>query len=167
MISPSLTENQLEYKKQKVNTMITNFENRGFEFEVLDGEYRRYRNRPGEPEHAEYLCVAKYNGNRILLHHVREDGEIVNFVQTIYDKLPDFAFNYLMNVLNEHQNVVARALYVAVPDSITGYEIYYDCDCNSDKVDDIIEWIATHNDFDAADYRYTEVVNGHQKCVGT
>lgn len=147
--------------------MATNFDHRGFEFELLDGEYRRYRNRPGEPEHAEYLCVAKYKGNKLLLQHVRTDGEIVDFVKTLFDNMPEVAFDYLMSVIDKQENVIARITYIAIEDAGTAFEIYYDCDCESDQVDAIIQWMLHNNDFAAETYRYTEVVNGHQKCVGT
>ena len=147
--------------------MTTKFEYRGFGFELLDGEYRRYRNRPGEPEHAEYLCVAKYKGNRLLLQHIRTDGEIVGFVETLFNNMPNFAFDYLMSVLDEHQKIIVRATYMTVEDSPTSFEIYYGCDCESDQIDDILAWMINNNDWAAENYRYTEVVNGHQKCVGT
>ena len=147
--------------------MATEFEYRGFEFELLDGEFRRYRDFPELANREEYLTVAKYNGNRILLQHVRTDGEIVDYVRTLFEKIPDFAFDYLMSVLNSHQNVTVCASYVAIEDAMTSFTIYYSCDCDSDQIDDIIAWMISNNDWAAENYRYTEVVDGHQKCVGT
>ena len=147
--------------------MATEFEYRGFEFELLDGEFRRYRDFPELANREEYLTVAKYNGNRILLQHVRTDGEIVDYIRTLFEKIPDFAFDYLMSVLNSHQSVMVCAFYVAIEDAMTSFTIYYSCDCDSDQIDDIIAWMISNNDWAAENYRYTEVVDGHQKCVGT
>lgn len=133
-----------------------------FEFELLDGEYRRYVGI--QYKGAEYLCVAKYNGNKILLQYVDTNGEIVDYVQTLMDNMPDMAFDYLVDVMNKQSNVLARATYI--PESPTSFEIYYDCDYSKDDIDGIIDWMLDHNDWAAESYRYTEVVNGHQKCVG-
>ena len=147
--------------------MATEFEYRGVKFELLDGEFRRYRGIPELANREEYFTVAKYNDNRLMLQHVRTDGEIVDYVKTLYENIPDFAFDYLMSVLNEHQNVMVCATYVALEDAMTSLVIYYDCDCESNQVDDIIAWMINNNDWAAENYRYTEVVKGHQKCVGT
>lgn len=143
------------------------FNYQGFAFELLDGEFRRYRNNSGEADHEEYLCVAKYKSNRILTQHIRTDGEIVDYVETLFSNLPEFAFEYLMEVLDKYTNVIVRATYVAMEDAITTFEIYYNCDCENDQIDSIINWMVQHNDFAAETYRYTEVLNGHQECVGT
>ena len=142
--------------------MTTKFTHRGFEFELLDGEYRRYADVGGE--HAEYLCVAKYNGNRMLVQYVDTTGIVVDFVQTLMDNMPNFAFDYLVSVMNNNNNVLARTTFV--PATSTSFEIYYNCDYVSDDIDGIIDWMRQHNDFAAETYRYTEVINGHQKCVG-
>ena len=31
----------------------------------------------------------------------------------------------------------------------------------------LIRWMFDHNDFSAENYRYTEIVGGHQRCVGS
>lgn len=142
--------------------MTTKFTHRGFEFELLDGEYRRYVD--ADSKHAEYLCIAKYNNNRVLIQYIDTTGVIVNFVQTLMDNMPDMAFDYLMGVMKNSSHVLARATFI--PAAPTSFEIYYDCDYTSDDIDGIIEWMLTHNDWAAETYRYTEVVNGHQKCVG-
>lgn len=146
--------------------MITYFEYCGYRFEVLEGEYRRYRNHSKEPEHSEYLCVAKYNGNRLLLQYVGTEDETVDFVETLFSRLPEFAFDYLMSVLDKYENILVRATYVSMEDAIASYEIYYDCDCLRDDIDSVLGWMISHNDFASETYRYTEIVNGHQKCVG-
>ena len=142
--------------------MTTKFTHRGFEFELLDGEYRRYANVGGN--HAEYLCIAKYNNNRILIQYIDTTGVIVDFVQTLMDNMPKFAFDYLIGVMSDKDNVLARATFI--PATPTSFEIYYDCDYTNDNIDGIINWMREHNDFAAETHRYTEVVNGHQKCVG-
>lgn len=142
--------------------MTTKFIHRGFEFELLDGEYRKHVDVDGE--HAEYLCVAKYNYNKMLVQYVDTTGISVDFVQTLMGNMPDFAFDYLINVMNNNNNVLARTTFV--PATPTSFEIYYNCDYVGDDIDGIIDWMRQHNDFAAETYRYTEVINGHQKCVG-
>lgn len=142
--------------------MTTKFTHRGFEFELFDGEYRRYADVGGE--HAEYLCVAKYNNSKILIQYIDTTGIVVDFVQTLIDNMPDFAFDYLINAMNKHSNVLARTTFI--PATPTGFEIYYNCDYVGDDIDGIIDWMYKHNDFAAETYRYTEIVDGHQRCVG-
>lgn len=142
--------------------MTTKFTHRGLEFELLDGEYRRYVDDDGQ--HAEYLCIAKYNNNRILMQYIDTTGIVVDFVQTLMNNMPDFSFDYLLNVMSNNSNVLARATFI--PATPTGFEIYYDCDYVNDDISGIISWMSKHNDFAAETYRYTEIINGHQKCVG-
>ena len=147
--------------------MTTKFEYRGYDFELLDGEFRRYRDIPKLENREEYYTVAKYNGNRLFLQHVRTDGKIVDYVRTLFENIPDFAFDYLISVLNSHQSVMVCASYVAIEDAMTSFTIYYGCDCDSNQIDDILAWMISNNDWAAENYRYTEVIDGHQKCVGT
>ena len=142
--------------------MTTKITHRGFEFEILTGEYRRYVDVNGK--HAEYLCIAKYNNNKILLQYIDTTGVVVDFVQTLMDNMPDVAFDYLMSVISNKDNILARATFI--PATPTSFEIYYDCDNDSDNIDEVIDWMRHHNDFAAETYRYTEIVNGHQRCVG-
>lgn len=142
--------------------MTTKFMHRGFEFELLEGEYRRYVDI--DSKHAEYLCVAKYNGNRVLIQYVDTTSVIVDYVQTAMDCLPEEAYDYLVDAMNNNQNVLIRLTFV--PATPTSFEIYYDCDYNNDDIDGILVWMLNHNDFAAEDYRYTEIVNGHQRCIG-
>ena len=145
--------------------MTTKFEYRGFEFELLDGEYRRYRNELGELEHAEHLCLSRFNGNQLLLQYMDSTGVPVNYVQTLFENIPDFAFEYLMNVLEKKTNVLVRLIFIS--DAPTSFEIYYECDICTESIDETVQLMVYHNDFAAMEYRYTEVANGHQKCVGT
>lgn len=142
--------------------MTTKFTHRGFEFELLGGEYRKYVDVGGE--HAEYLCVAKYNGNKMLIQYVDTTGVIVDYVQTLMENVPDFAYNYLIDVMNKNSNILVRLTFI--PAAPTSFEIYYHCDYDSEDIDGIVSWMGHHNDFAAESYRYTEIVNGHQKCIG-
>lgn len=144
-----------------INNMKMQFVNK--EFELFDGEYRRYVEEDGTRS-AEYLCVGVCGGNKILFQYIDTTGEVVDFVQRIIDNIPDFALDYLTDVLDINNNVLVRLTFVPVLP--TSFEIYYSCDCKNNDINSIIEWMADHNDFAATEFRYTEIVNGHQKCVG-
>jgi hypothetical protein len=49
---------------------------------------------------------------------------------------------------------------------IVGAELIQNHIGGNDTSDGILDWMYHHNDFAAETYRYTEVINGHQKCVG-
>lgn len=133
------------------------------EFELLNGEYRRYVEENGTHS-AEYLCVGLCDDNKVLFQYIDTMGEVKDFIQCIIDNIPQFALDYLTDILSKNNNILARiTLFPTMP---TGFEIYYNCNCKNDDVDSIIQWMGDNNDFAATEYRYTEVINGHQKCVG-
>ena len=140
--------------------MKMKFANSELEYELLDGEYRRYT----EEEYGEYLCVGVLNTNRILFQYIDTKKESINFVQSIINNIHDLAIDYLVNVLEKNDDLLVRlTLY---PEAPTSFEIYYNCDCEEDDTNSLIKWISTHNDFAAKHYRYTEIKNGHQKYIG-
>ena len=143
--------------------MKMQFANKEFEVELLNGEYRRYVNENGVQD-AEYLCVGLYGENKILFHYIDTTGTIVDYIQNVMDNIPEYALEYLTNILNKHTNVLVRLTFIPV--FPTSFEIYYDSHCESNDVNDIIQWMGENNDFAATEFRYTEVINGHQKCVG-
>lgn len=134
-----------------------------FDFELLEGEYRRYIGDEGTQE-AEYLCVGVCGSNRVLYQYIDTTGDIVDYVQCVVDNIPKFALDYLINVLERNDNVLVRL--VLTPGLPTSFEIYYNYNCGEDGVDNIIEWMWLNNDFEATEFRYTEIIDGHQKCVG-
>lgn len=137
----------------------------GYVFRLGEGEYRRYRDEDGLTR-AEYLCIGLYKNNKILFHYVDTTGEIVDYVKTIWNNTPDFAKEYLMDVLNKNENLALRM--TLVPGTPTSYEIYYDGYKDRGLLaEPLIQWMLQHNDFAAETYRYTEILNGHQECVGT
>ena len=143
--------------------MKIQFTNKEFEVKLLDGEYRRYIE-DDKMQSGEYLCIGLYRGNKILFQYIDTTGEIVDYVQDIIDNIPEFALDYLTNVIDKNINVLIRLIFT--PELPTSFEIYYDCYCESDNMDDIIKWMDENNDFAAIDFRYTEIINGHQKCIG-
>lgn len=145
------------------DSMKIGFNNKEFEFELHDGEYRRYVEEDGSRS-AEYLCVGIDNTNRILFQYIDTTGDIIDYVQSIVDNIPEFALNYLVNVLSQNDNILIRLTCGSGVSA--GFEIYYNCDCKGNSIDDMIEWMWTNNDFEAAEFRYTEIIDGHQKCVG-
>lgn len=143
--------------------MKLKLDNKEFDFELLDGEYRRYVEDDGSRK-GEYICVGVCGVNRIFFQYIDTTGEVVDFVQRIVDNIPDFALEYLMNVFDQNNDVLVRLTFVPVVP--TSFEIYYDCYCEGNDINTIIKWMGENNDFAATEYRYTEIVNGHQKCVG-
>ena len=140
--------------------MKMKFANNELECELLEGEYRRY----ADEGYGEYLCVGISNTNRVLFQYIDIVKEPIDFVQSIIDNVPDFAMDYLVNVLSNKNDVLVRmTLYPEVP---TGFEIYYDCYCENNDVESLVDWMRSHNDFEAEEYRYTEIINGHQMCIG-
>ena len=143
-----------------IEIMKMEFANSGLEYELLDGEYRRYT----EEGYGEYLCVGVIGTNRVLFQYIDTKKESINFVQSLIDNIHDLAIDYLVSALEENDDLLIRlTLYPGTP---TSFEIYYNCDCERNDINSLIEWIGTHNDFAAKEYRYTEVKNGHQKYIG-
>lgn len=133
------------------------------EFELLNGEYRRYVE-ADKTQSAEYLCVGVCDDNRVLFQYIDTIGEAKDFIQCVVDNIPKFALDYLTDVLSKNNKVLARV--ILFPTMPTGFEIYYDCNCKNNDIYSIIQWIGDNNDFAATEFRYTEIINGHQKCVG-
>lgn len=140
--------------------MKIKFANNEFEGTLTNGEYRRY----ADEGYGEYLCVGIFGNNRVLFQYIDTMNEAVDYVQGVIDNIPDFAMDYLVNVLNENNDILIRlTLYPQTP---TGFEIYYNCQCEENDVQSLIAWMGEHNDFEAEEYRYTEIIDGHQKCIG-
>ena len=133
--------------------------NNNIEVTLMEGVYQTYPD-----NYSEYLCVGKCGSNRILFQYIDRTKDIVDYVQTIADNIPQFALDYLIQLLNTQSNLLVRLVFE--PDTMTGFEIYYDCDCENDDLTNLIYWMYRNNDFAASEYRYTEIKNGHQQCVG-
>ena len=134
-------------------------------FKLLGGEMYRVTENNGE-QYAYYLQLAKYRTNKVLFYHDGADKEIVNYVKTIIDALPEVATEYLVTQLRIKKNVVVRCWYSAESGN-SAYEIYYDADdCLSEDNQEIAKWMNEHNDWSAEEYRFTEVINGHQTVIG-
>lgn len=154
----------LQYKMTKGNdNMKMKFDNKEFNFELLDGEYRRYVEEDGTRS-AEYLCVGICDSNRILFQYIDTTDESVDYVQCIIDNIPEFALDYLTDALDKNNDALVRL--TLTPGLPSSFEIYYNCDCEDNNINNIVEWMWINNDFAATEFRYTEVINGHQKCVG-
>jgi hypothetical protein len=78
--------------------------NKEFNFELLDGEYRRYVEEDGS-RYGEYLCIGVCGANRVLFQYIDTIGESVDFVQQVIDNIPDFALEYLIDVLDKNINL--------------------------------------------------------------
>lgn len=135
-----------------------------FELELLDGEYRRCVDEDGEMS-ARYVCAGKVGNNRMLFQYIDTIQEPVDFVQSVISNIPDLAMEYLVGVLSDYENIMVMLTFV--PGSPTSYDIYYDCDCESNEINSLEQWMFTHNDFAAFEFKYTEITNGHQRCAGS
>ena len=136
---------------------------KGYNFQLGEGEYCRYIEDDGSTS-GEYLCNGTFNDNQLLFQYVDLSGEAVNYVERILEKLPDFAFEYLMAILTERQDLAVRLS--CITGSPTAYEIYYNYDQADSDVSSFLQWMGTHNDFAAQEFRYTQIINGHQSCIG-
>ena len=134
--------------------------NRIENFELLSGEYYRYQ---GREEDNEYICIGKCGGNTVFFEYLDTTGEVVNYVETIVENLPDIAYGYLMDVLSKHNGILVRIYYL--PGETSSYEIYYNYNGNSSEVFYLVDWMQEHNDFANMQYKYTQVIDGHQTCV--
>lgn len=142
--------------------MKMKFENSNIEFDLLNGEYRKLEEESGKMI-CYYLCVGLCGSNRILFHYIDTTHEPTDFIQSIMDNLIDMALNYLDDVLKSNDNVLVHmSLY---PGESTGYNIYYECDCKSNDINDLITWMSNHNDFAAQEYNFTEIIDGHQQHI--
>ena len=137
---------------------------RDYAFRLGEGEYRRYSGFNDQGT-AEYLCVGRYKGNYILFHYIDHTDKVVDYIKEIINNVPQIAFDYLMDVLNTNDNIVVRMIYY--PESPTSFEIYYDYNPSCYDIPSLIKWMGANNDFANEDYRYTEVINGHQMCIGS
>ena len=140
--------------------MKMQFADSKLEYKLLDGEYHRY----AEEDYGEYLCIGEFETSRILFQYIDMTKEPVDFIQCIIDNLPKVALDYLIYTLKENDDLLIRLTYY--PNTVTSFEIYYNCYCEDDSVNGLIEWMHEHNDFAAKAYKYTEIIHGHQRCVG-
>lgn len=161
-ISLNNTVDSLRKEYWKTNSKSLEF--KGYEFEIGKGEYRRYIEENGSTS-GEYLCYGSYNNNHILFQYIELNAEPINYVKSVLENIPDFAFNYLMTELIERQELVVRMSYF--PGSQTSFEIYYNYDQSSNDISWLIQWMGEHNDFAAQEYRYTQIIDGHQSCIGS
>lgn len=131
--------------------------------DLLEGEYHRFVDDDGTRTNY-YLCVGLNGTNKLLFHYIDVDGTPVDYVQTTIDNLPEVALNYLTRVIANNDNLIAHVNYY--PGWPTGFDLYYDSNCESNLIDDIVQWEKSHNDFAAKEYSYTEIINGKQRPIG-
>ena len=138
--------------------------NSNIECKLLNGEYRKSEEKPGEYKYY-YRRVGICGSNRILFHYIDTTQKPTDYIQSIIDHLPDLAAEYLNRILQMYNNVLVHmTLYPGEP---TGYDIYYHCENETNTIFDLVEWMRTNNDFAAIEYNYTEIIDGHQKCINT
>lgn len=111
-----------------------------------------------------YVALAEVGSNTILFHYTDASQNTLDYVDSIINGLPDFAKNYLAQVVNDNDNLLIH--WSQYPNTDSGYTIYYDCDCENKDLIELPYWMQVNNDFAFVDYRYTEVKNGHQMIVG-
>lgn len=130
---------------------------------LLEGEYHRFR--PTGSRGANfYLCVGLIGENKLLFQCVDTLNQPKDYVQAVIDNIPDVALEYLVDVLNTHKNVLVFMSHV--PGNITCFDIYYENTCESNVIDDLLDWMTDHNDWAAKQYNYTEIIDGKQFPAG-
>lgn len=130
---------------------------------LLEGEYHRFR--PTGSRGANfYLCVGLIGENKLLFQYVDTLNQPKDYVQAVIDNIPDVALEYLVDVLNTHKNVLVFISHV--PSSITCFDIYYGNTCESNAINDLLDWMMDHTDWAAKQYNYTEIIDGKQSPVG-
>ena len=128
------------------------------ELELQNGTMFRFDN--GDPP---YYCDIGImnNGNKVLFYYT-DCTEVIDYIDGVIVHLPTFAAGYLEDILINHKNILVRLWYNPGSEA-SCFEIYYDCNCTSNDILEVINWMANHNDFATANYCYTEVRNGHQE----
>lgn len=130
---------------------------------VLYGEMHRqiddYAN-----ETAYYIALGHCLGHKIVFCYTNIDNYNMNYVQEIMNGIPNFAANYLLDVMHNNNNLLIYITRYADADSC--YDIYYDFDGDDMSISELVNWMQLNNDFAAANYRYTEIKDGKQSIPG-
>lgn len=129
------------------------------EFVLQNGTMRRY---PGEAP--DYLDVGVAENNNRILFYYSDASEIVDYIDTIIKNVPDIAVKYLDELFEKRTDILLRLWYTPGSE-MSCFEVYHNCTCESNELDDLIRYMASNNDFAAAQYRYTEVINGKQRPI--
>lgn len=131
----------------------------GESLSIVNGETHRRIDDFGNMS-AYYVAVGYCMGHTILFYYTNIDDYNTDYVNEIINGIPDFASNYLLNVMRNHNNLLVHL--TRYPNADSCYDIYYDFDGVDLSISELVNWMQFNNDFAAITYRYTEIKNGKQ-----
>lgn len=137
----------------------------GQPMDVVTGEIHRWRDEMGHDDKY-YVALAKCLEHNIIFNYTHIEVEPLNYIDEIIHGVPEFAANYLLNVMQNNTGLLIYMSRYMNEDSC--YDIYYDFpeEGNDMSIDEIVNWMQLNNDFSAVNYRYTEIKNGKQNIPG-
>lgn len=142
------------------NNML-NFFNQ--QLNITTGEVHRQVDEFGN-ESMYYVALAECLGHNILFCYTSIDKHDINYVNEIITGIPSFAANYLLDVIQNNDNLLIYITKYTNADSC--YDIYYDFNGDDLSVGGLVNWMQLNNDFAMVNYRYTEIKNGKQTILG-
>lgn len=133
------------------------------ELKIITGEMHRQIDELGN-ESMYYVALAKCLEHNIVFCYTNIDRHDINYVDEIIDGIPSFAANYLLDVMQNNDNLLVYITKYNNADSC--YDIYYDFDGDDLSISGLVNWMQINNDFAMVNYRYTEIKNGKQTIPG-
>lgn len=126
---------------------------------IINGETHRLRDDLGN-ESEYYVALGNCLGHNILFNYTNIDNYDLDYISEIIMGIPEFASNYLLDVMQHNDNLLIYLTRYLDVDSC--YDIYYDFDGDDLSINGLVNWMQLNNDFAAVNYRYTEIKNGKQ-----
>lgn len=130
---------------------------------VITGEIHRLRDDLGN-ESEYYVALGNCLGHTVLFNYTHINNYDLDYIYEIINGIPEFASNYLLNVMQNNDNLLIYLTRYLDVDSC--YDIYYDFDGDDLSINGLVNWMQLNNDFAATSYRYTEIKNGKQSIPG-
>lgn len=126
---------------------------------ISNGEIHRLRDDYGN-ESAYYVALGQCLGHNILFNYTNIADYTLDYISEIITGIPEFASNYLLDVMRHNNNLLIYLTRYLDVDSC--YDIYYDFNGDDLSINGLVNWMQLNNDFAAVSYRYTEIKNGKQ-----
>ena len=131
----------------------------GCQLRISNGEMHRLRDASGN-ESEYYVALGSCLGHNIFFNYTCVNSYELDYIAEIINGLPEFASNYLLDVMQNNNNLLIYLTRYIDEDSC--YDIYYNFDGDDLSIDGLVNWMQLNNDFAAINYRYTEIKNGKQ-----